>query len=336
MLRALPLVLLLACSAPISAPTATTPRPADAPLRPVATYSIVARDAATGQIGVAVQSHWFSVGSVVPWAEAGVGAVATQSFVNPALGPAGLQLMRGGMDAQQALAALVAGDDGRDVRQVGIVDAQGHAATYTGGKCIVAAGGVAGDSYACQANLMERDTVWPMMARAFESSAGKSFAERLLAALQAAESEGGDIRGRQSAALLVVSGTNTGRPWVDRLVDLRVEDDPAPLDQLARLLRLHEAYDHMNAGDEATEHKDLDGAAREYNAALALAPEVYEIAFWAGVSLANAGRVGEARPLIAKAFAAYPRLRGLLPRLPAAGLLPNDPMLMQALSGDGP
>jgi uncharacterized Ntn-hydrolase superfamily protein len=333
MRRALALTLLFGCSAP---PAAAPAPAAPHPLRPVATYSIVARDAATGQIGVAVQSHWFSVGTVVPWAEAGVGAVATQSFVNPALGPDGLQLLRAGFDAQHALEALIAGDDGRDVRQLGLIDAQGHAATYTGAKCIVAAGGRTGDGYACQANLMDKDTVWPAMAKAFESSAGKPLAQRLLSALQAAEAEGGDIRGRQSAALLVVSGTNTGRPWADRLVDLRVEDNPAPLDELARLLRLHDAYDHMNEGDLAVEHADIDGAAREYSAALKLAPEVYEIAFWAGISLAKAGRIEEARPLMLQAFTAYPRLRGLLPRLPAAGLLPDDKALIESLGGKAP
>ena len=325
------LLLVVACS---TAPAAPAPAPADelaALHRPVATYSIVARDARTGEIGVAVQSHWFSVGPVVPWAEAGVGAVATQAMVNIANGPNGLQLLRSGMSAPDALAALLAGDTARDVRQIGIVDAQGHAAAHTGARCIVAAGNHVGDGYTCQANLMDKDTVWPAMAKAFEASAGQPLAERLLAALQAAEAEGGDIRGRQSAALLVVSGTNTGHPWHDRLVDLRVEDNPAPLDELARLLRLRRAYDHMDAGDLAVEHGDMDGAAREYGAAQKLAPEVYEIAFWAGIMLAGKGRMDEARPLLKQALTAYPRLAGLIPRLPAAGLLPDDPKLIEEL-----
>jgi len=295
------------------------------------TYSIVARDPATGDFGVAVQSHWFQVGTVVPWAEAGVGAVATQSMVNIAHGPNGLQLMKSGLTADRALDALLAGDPSRAVRQLGLVDAQGHAVGYTGERCIAAAGNQAGDGYSCQANLMDEDSVWPAMARAYEASAGQPLAERLLAALQAAEAEGGDIRGRQSAALLVVRAESTGRPWSDRLVDLRVEDAPDPLAELARLLRLQRAYDRMNAGDLALEHDDAAGAGREYRAALAIAPEVYEIAFWAGVMLAGAGRVDEARPLLDQAFAARPQLRELLPRLPAAGLLPDDPALLEKL-----
>src|SRR5262245_11566286 len=337
-MRVAPLLLVaLACSAPPAPPpTAPDDDLAATPLRPVATYSIVARDPQTGEMGVAVQSHWFSVGPVVPWAEAGVGAVATQSFVNIAHGPNGLQLLRSGLSAPDALAALLAGDAGRDVRQIGIVDAQGHAAAHTGSKCIVAAGEHVGDGYTCQANLMDKDTVWPAMAKAFEASAGQPLAERLLAALQAAEAQGGDIRGRQSAALLVVSGTSTGRPWHDRLVDLRVEDDPAPLDELARLLRLRRAYDHMDAGDLAVEHGDFDAAVREYGAAQKLAPEVYEVAFWAGIMLAAKGQLDEARPLVKQALTAYPRLAGLIPRLPAAGLLPDDPALVKELSGLGP
>jgi uncharacterized Ntn-hydrolase superfamily protein len=329
--RAAALVCVFACAAPVPPPTPDAPTPR----RPVATYSIVARDPDTGELGVAVQSHWFSVGPVVPWAEAGVGAVATQSFVNIAHGPNGLQLMRSGLSADRALDALLAGDPGRDVRQLGLVDAQGHAVGYTGAKCIVAAGHHAGEGYSVQANLMDKDSVWPAMARAYEASAGQPLAERLLAALKAAEAEGGDIRGRQSAALLVVAGKSTGRPWADRLVDLRVEDDPDPLAELSRLLRLHRAYDRMNAGDLALEHGDVEGAGREYRAALALAPEVYEIAFWAGVTLAGAGHVDEARPLLDQAFKAWPKLRELLPRLPAAGLLPDDHELLQRLGASG-
>jgi len=208
------------------------------PVRPVATYSIVARDSATGELGVAVQSHWFSVGAVVPWAEAGVGAVATQSFIDPSYGALGLDLMRAGKSAPEALAALLAADAQRDVRQVGMVDARGRVARHTGRLCIPAAGDQAGAQYVVQANLMERATVWPAMARAFEAATG-DLAERLMAALEAAEAEGGDIRGRQSAALLVVKAHSTGRPWADRRFDLRVEDHPEPLPELRRLLRLN-------------------------------------------------------------------------------------------------
>lgn len=210
------------------------------PARPVATYSIVARDPQTGDMGVAVQSHWFSVGSVVSWAEAGVGAVATQSFVDPAYGPLGLELMRAGKSAPEALAALLAADDQREVRQVGMVDATGGLATHTGTKCIPAAGSRIGSDFVVQANLMDRETVWPAMARAFESTRG-DLADRLLAALDAAETEGGDIRGRQSAALLVVKGQASGAPWADRIFDLRVEDHLEPLQELRRLVLVHRA-----------------------------------------------------------------------------------------------
>jgi uncharacterized Ntn-hydrolase superfamily protein len=300
------------------------------PARPVSTYSIVARDPATGELGVAVQSHWFSVGALVPWAESGVGAVATQSFVDPSYGPLGLALMRTGRSAPDALAALVAGDSGRDVRQVGMVDAQGRVATHTGRLCIPAAGGQSGREYVVQANLMEKASVWPAMARAFESTAG-DIAERMLAALDAAEAEGGDIRGRQSAALLVVKAKPTGRPWADKVFDLRVEDHPHPLGELRRLVRVQRAYNHMGAGDDCVTVKDWTCAEREYGAARALEPGNAEMAFWYGVALAQGGRVEAARPLFAQAFAADPRWRELVRRLPAVEQLPADPKLMEAI-----
>jgi uncharacterized Ntn-hydrolase superfamily protein len=200
---------------------------ADIPRRPVATYSIVARDPQTGEMGVAVQSHWFSVGSVVSWAEAGVGAVATQSLVDPAYGPLGLELMRTGRTAPDALRSLLAGDDGRDVRQVAMIDAKGRIEAHTGPRCIADAGHVvdADNQFSVQANLMANVEVWPAMARAYRESTG-DLADRLVAALEAAQEIGGDIRGKQSAALLVVSAASTGRPWEDRRFDLRVEDHP--------------------------------------------------------------------------------------------------------------
>src|SRR5687767_6362534 len=229
------------------------------PLRPVATYSIVARDSATGEIGVAVQSHWFSVGTLVPWAEAGVGAVATQSFVDPRYGPLGLELMRLGRSAPEALRALVSSDADSAVRQVAMIDAQGRVAAFTGTRAIRAAGQHTGRQYSVQANLMEKPSVWPAMARAFESARG-DLAERLLAALEAAEREGGDIRGRQSAAIVVVSGASSNRPWVDRLVDLRVEDHPQPIAELRRLVTLSRLYRRMNEGDEWVTKNDIPKA----------------------------------------------------------------------------
>ena len=303
---------------------------ATAPVRPVATYSIVARDPATGEMGVAVQSHWFSVGSVVSWAEAGVGAVATQSFVDPAYGPLGLGLMRAGRSAPDSLKALLAGDAQRDVRQVGMVDAQGRVATHTGALCIPAAGGQEGKEYVVQANLMDKPSVWPAMARAYESAKG-DLAERLLAALDAAEAEGGDIRGRQSAAIVVVKARSSGRPWADRVFDLRVEDHEQPLVELRRLVRLQRAYNHMTAGDDCVALNDWACAEREYGAARGLEPGHAEMAFWYGIALATAGKLEPARPLFAQAFAADPRWRELVKRLPGVNQLPKDPKLLETI-----
>jgi uncharacterized Ntn-hydrolase superfamily protein len=300
------------------------------PPRPVATYSIVARDPATGELGVAVQSHWFSVGSIVSWAEAGVGAVATQSFIDPGYGPLGLSLMRTGRSAPDSLAALVAGDAQRDVRQVGMVDAQGRAATHTGSLCIPAAGGQVGNEYVVQANLMEKPSVWPAMARAFEAAKG-DLAERMLAALDAAEAEGGDIRGRQSAALVVAKARSSGRPWADRVFDLRVEDHSQPLAELRRLVRLQRAYNHMTAGDDCVAASDWACAEREYGAARALEPGHAEMAFWYAVALATAGKLDAARPLFAQSFVSDPRWRELVRRLPAVNQLPKDPRLLDAI-----
>lgn len=221
--------------------TTAAPGGAEGPRRPVATYSIVARDPATGDFWVAVQSHWFQVGRVVAWAKAGEGAVATQSFVETSYGPKGLRLMAGGKSAQQALDRLLAADEQRDVRQVAMVDSIGRVATWTGPRCIEAAGHHQGKGYSVQANLMQGPEVWPAMAKAFENTKG-DLASRMLAALQAAQAEGGDIRGRQSAALLVVPAKASGKPWEDRSVDLRIADHPQPLRELQRLLALHRAY----------------------------------------------------------------------------------------------
>jgi uncharacterized Ntn-hydrolase superfamily protein len=294
--------------------------PSLAQQRPVHTYSIVARDPETGELGVAVQSHWFSVGSVVPWAEAGVGAVATQSLVDPAYGPLGLELMRAGKTARQALDGLLAADSSREVRQVAMVDAKGTVAAYTGSNCIPAAGHIEGEQFSVQANLMLNDKVWPAMAKAFRETKG-DLASRMLAALDAAQAAGGDIRGKQSAAMVIVSGKSTGKPWVDRLVDLRVEDHPEPLQELRRLVQLRRAYRHMDDGDGATERKDIEGALKSYSAAIQLSPENVEPRYWAAISLANAGRLDEALPLFAAAFAKDANWRELTPRLHKTGWL---------------
>ena len=306
------------------------PAPSMRVARPVHTFSIVARDPATGELGVAVQSHWFSVGPIVSWAEAGVGAVATQSFIDPSYGPLGLELMRAGRSAPDALKSLLAGDEGRDVRQVAMIDAQGHVAAHTGKRSIEAAGHIVGKNYSVQANLMLNDRVWPAMAHAFESAQG-DLAERMLAALDAAQAVGGDIRGRQSAAIIVVTGKPTGRPWVDRIFDLRVDDSPEPLKELRRLVNLQRAYNHMNAGDLAMERKDNGAALREYGAAERLVPDSAEIIYWHAVALVNMGRVEDSLPLFRRVFAMDPNWATLTPRLVKSELLPNDAKLIERI-----
>jgi uncharacterized Ntn-hydrolase superfamily protein len=300
------------------------------PQRPVHTYSIVARDPATGELGVAVQSHWFNVGSVVPWAQAGVGAVATQSLVDPSYGPNGLALMNAGTSAPDALAQLLAKDDGREVRQVAMIDAQGRVAVHTGTKDIPKAGHVLGKDFSVQANMMLRDTVWGAMAKAFESAKG-DLAERLLVALEAAQKAGGDIRGSQSAALVVVTGKPTGKPWADRTFDVRVDDNAQPLKELRRLVKLQRAYNFMNAGDDAVEHKDHPRALANYSAAAKLVPGSAEIVYWHAVALVNMGRVDESLPLFKRVFAMEPNWAELTTRIASVGIIPDDPKLLERI-----
>lgn len=308
---------------------------ADPPSMPVSTYSIVARDAASGELGVAVQSHWFSVGSVVSWAEAGVGAVATQSFVEPSYGPLGLQAMRQGEDPRAALDRLTGADPHPDVRQVAFVDAQGRVAAHTGKNCIPGAGHVVGEGYSVQANLMLTDDVPQAMARAFEKTTGP-LAERLLAALEAAQRAGGDIRGKQSAAILVVRARASEKPWTDRLVDLRVEDHDHPLAELGRLLRLHRAYELMNSGDEAMAAGDMERALADYSAAEEMFPENDEFVFWHAVTLVANDRIEQALPLFDRAFRMNANWKLLVPRLPAVGQLPDDEESLGRILAVGP
>lgn len=305
------------------------------PRRPVSTYSIVARDSATGELGVAVQSHWFSVGTVVPWAAAGVGAVATQSFIDPAYGALGLEMMRSGKSAPETLAGLVASDANEAVRQVGMVDAQGRTAVHTGASAIAEACDRTGPGLTVQANLMLRAGVCEAMVHAYTASPG-DLAERLMAALEAAQGVGGDLRGKQSAALLVVSGHPSGRPWVDRLYDLRVEDHPDPLVELRRVLDVARAYRHMNDGDEHVTAGEIDKALEAYGRAEALLPGRSEPIFWHAVTLVSEGMVEDALPLFARAFELHPPWRELVPRIAAVGLLPDDPELInRILEADG-
>ncbi len=309
------------------APSAHALEKEPASTRPVHTFSIVARDPVTGELGVAVQSHWFAVGAVVPWVEAGVGAVATQSFVDPNYGKLGLELMRAGKPAPEVLKALLAADESPEVRQVAMIDAEGRVAAHTGSKNIAEAGQLVGKGYSVQANMMLNDKVWAAMARAFETTAG-DLADRMNAALDAAQAVGGDIRGRQSAALIVVKAKSSGRPWVDRVFDLRVDDSNEPLKELRRLVTLQRAYNHMNAGDLAMELKDKDAAFREYSAASNLVPDNTEMVYWHAVALVNMGRVDDALPFFSRVFAADRNWVTLTTRLPKAGLLPDDAQLL--------
>jgi uncharacterized Ntn-hydrolase superfamily protein len=293
------------------------------------TYSIVALDRKTGELGVAVQSHYFQVGPVVPWAIAGVGAVATQSMVNVSFGPLGLDYLGAGYTAEQTLKALLAGDTQPDARQVAIVDAAGNVATHTGAKCIPAASHVIGDAFSVQANLMEKDTVWDAMAAAYTSTQAP-LAERMLAALDAAEAEGGDIRGKQSAAMLVVTGKPTGHPWEDRIIELRVEDAPEPNKELRRLLHIKRAYQTDTEADQMELAGDLVAAARKREEGVALAPEMHELAFWAGLQIAVNGELDRGCKLIASAARVEPRWKETLNRLVQSDRL--KPELAQAIT----
>jgi uncharacterized Ntn-hydrolase superfamily protein len=286
----------------------------------VSTFSIVARDSVTGEMGVAVQSHWFNVGAIVGWGEAGVGVIATQSFVNPSFGLMGLDLLKKGKSPKEVVDELIAGDEGRDFRQLAVLDATGMTASYTGKKCIDGAGNIAGVNYSVQANLMQNDKVWGAMEKTFKETTGP-LAERIIAALESAQNVGGDIRGMQSASIMVFKGVTTGKPWADKLIDLRVEDNPNPIGELKRLLKVHRAYDHMNAGDFATEKGEMNLAMDEYNAAMQMFPDNLEMKFWTAVTLANVGRVDESLPLFREVFDKGKNWLELTPRLPKSDLL---------------
>jgi uncharacterized Ntn-hydrolase superfamily protein len=303
--------------------------------RPITTFSIVARDTETGQMGVAVQSRYFSVGSVVPWAEAGIGAVATQSLANVAHGPDGLALMRRGLTAGQALAALIENDANREVRQVAVVDARGNVAVHTGATCIAAAGHLRGDNVAVQANMAVDESVWPAMKDGYEAASG-DLAARLLAALEAAQAAGGDLRGQQSSALLVVSGERSEKWWEGRLFDLRVEDHPQPIEELKRLVRLGRAYQLRDAAAHHLAERQLDQVMTALANALELAPEEDELRLWLAVTLFGSGREEEALRLFRDLFARAPHLADLVPRLAPLGLIPTDPVTLKRIMDQRP
>jgi uncharacterized Ntn-hydrolase superfamily protein len=294
----------------------------------IATYSIVARDAATGQMGVGVQSCYFSVGTAVPWGESGVGVVATQSFASSDFGPEGLALLRGGMAPHEALVQLLETDPGRELSQVALIDARGRVATHTGSACIGAAGHLTSDGVSVQANMMTNETVWPAMLDAYQRAEG-DLAARLLAALEAAEMAGGDIRGRQSSALLVVAGERMNKPWHGRLFDVRVEDHPAPVAELARLVRLRRAQQAHSRFISAVNAGQMGEAVPLLQEALRLAPELDDVRLSGAIGLYFQGRHAEARSTFREIFSRKPGLAEWLARMAAAGIVPADPGLLQ-------
>jgi uncharacterized Ntn-hydrolase superfamily protein len=286
------------------------------------TFSIVAMDTAEGVMGIGVQSHWFSVGNVVAWVKSGAGVVATQSFVNKSYGPEGLAMMESGKSAPEVLRLLLQNDPGSSVRQVGIIDKDGNVAAHTGEKCVDFAGHLTGSYFSVQANMMEKNTVPSAMAKAFEGHAALPLAERILKSLNAAQMEGGDIRGKQSAAIRIVRIKPTGESWNDDyVVDLRVDDHENPIQELERLLRVHRAYEHMNAGDLFVENGKMEEAMKSYGAAMTMFPDNLEMQYWTAITLANNGEVKKALPLLKKVYRRNGKWKELTKRLPKAGLL---------------
>ena len=295
------------------------------------TFSIVARDPATGQMAAAVQSHWFSVGTSVIWGKSGVGVVATQSFIRKAYGPLGLQLMQSGKSPQAALDQLTGQDAARDVRQVAFLNTKGQAAVYTGKNCIAYATDRHGANYSVQSNMMLTDKVCKAMEDAFLANTALPLAERVLACLKAAQAAGGDIRGKQSAAIIVVSGTPVKDVWDDKLIDLRVDDSAAPIPELERLLKLERAYEHMNNGDLQVEKANMPKAMAEYTAAEKMFPANLEMQYWHAITLANNKHVKEAAAMLKGIYAKDANWRELTRRLPKAGQLKVSPQELKML-----
>ncbi len=284
------------------------------------TYSIVARDSVTGEMGVAVQSHWFSVGSLTIYGEAGVGVVATQSLVNPSYGPKGLALMKQGVLPQEALNQLLKADAGSMYRQVAFLNFNGEVASHTGDLCIAEAGHRNGKNFSVQANMMLNNTVWDVMANAFETTNG-TLSERILAAMKAAQAEKGDIRGKQSAAILIVKPETTGNSWEDTVMDLRIEDHENPIEELERLMEIHKAYNFMNLGDLAMEVGDSEKAESYYLKAQALFPDNLEMQFWYAINMINNKEVDQAKPILKRIYKADSNWKLLTERLVASKLL---------------
>jgi len=302
-----------------------------AKMRIAGTYSIVAYDKEAGQIGVAVQSHWFAVGALVAWAEAGVGAVATQSFIEPSYGPSGLNLMRDGKSAPETLAILLEEDEMKDVRQVALIDSKGKVDSFTGISCVDDADHIVGHHFSVQANMMENKSVVPMMKKTYVGSSG-DLAERLLLTMESAEKAGGDIRGRQAAAMIVVKSEITGNYTYDRVFDLRVDDHPQPLDELRRLINVGRAYQHMNRGDDVFTQGKFSEAVLEYKRSANMLPGLIEAKFWQAVALTAGDRLENARPIFSEVFSQEPKWRKMVTRLPKAGILPDDTKLIDDIT----
>lgn len=285
------------------------------------TFSIVARDPVTGDLAVGVQSHWYSVGTIVAWGKSGVGVVATQSFVNPVFGPDGLSLMQSGLSATESLKIMIEKDDGSKYRQVALIDTAGDVDAFTGSLCIRYASHKVGSNYSVQANMMLNDAVVPAIASAFEKFDHLPLAERVVEALKAGQEAGGDIRGKQSAVLLVVSGKTAEHPWMDKKIDLRVDDALEPLRELERLLKVQRAYEHMNRGDLAMEKGDMQGALKEYEAAEKMFPDNLEMKYWKAVGLVNNRMIDQSLPIFREIFRKDENWRELTRRLPESQLL---------------
>lgn len=285
------------------------------------TFSIVARDEKTGEMAVAVQSHWFSVGTSVSWGEAGVGVVATQSFTNKSFGLRGLELLKQGKSPQEALDILLSDDPGKDFRQVAILDKLGRVATHTGKSNIEVAGHANGENFSVQANMMLNDQVVPAMEKAWKENAVMPLAERMVLVLKAAQNAGGDIRGKQSAALLVFAPEASSAPWNDKLVDLRVDDSIDPVKEIDRLLTVFRAYEHMNKGDYYVEKNEMNSAMEEYNKAMKMFPVNLEMQYWTAITLANNKEIAKASAMLARIYKKDQNWRELTKRLPKSGLL---------------
>lgn len=285
------------------------------------TYSIVARDANTGEMAVAVQSHWFSVGTVVSWGEAGVGVIATQSFSNKSFGMRGVELLKQGNSPQESLDMLIGQDEGREFRQLAILDKQGRVATHTGTSCVDYAGHLNGENFSVQANMMLNDKVVPAMEKAWKENNKMALAERMVAVLKAAQEAGGDIRGKQSAALIIVAPEATKEPWNDTTLNLRVDDSENPIKELERLLKVFRAYEHMNQGDLFVEKNEMKKAMEEYNAAMKMFPDNLEMQYWTAITLANDKHIERASKMLQNIYNKDGNWREVTRRLPKVGLL---------------